>query len=69
MLAGGYGQSFPPPRLGAYLDLQRIGKYDILEQIGEGAMGRICRAHDPVLKRDVAIKTLRGAIQGDATMA
>ena len=39
------------------LDL-KIGRYQIQEEIGKGGMGRIYRAFDSELRRDVAIKTL-----------
>ena len=35
-----------------------IGKYHLLERIGQGAMGEVFRAHDPVLDRQVALKEL-----------
>lgn len=36
-----------------------LGPYVLREQIGSGAFGRVYRAHDPKLRRDVAIKELR----------
>ena len=37
---------------------QRIGKFEILREIGHGAMGEVFLARDPVIGREVAIKTL-----------
>ena len=44
--------------------MERIGKYKVLEEIGRGMMGRVYKAHDPVLNRYVAIKTM-SATPGD----
>src|ERR1039457_3900619 len=36
-----------------------IGKYEILSELGRGAMGVVFRAHDPAIDRQVAIKVIR----------
>lgn len=43
-------------------DLSAIGKYRIIELVGEGAMGVVYRAHDSVLDRTVAIKVMNESI-------
>jgi len=40
---------------------EKINQYKILEKIGEGAMGEVYKAHDPVLNRFVAVKTRAAA--------
>ena len=45
-----------------------IGKYQILESAGEGAMGCVYRARDTVLNRFVAIKVMNATIAGDKTL-
>jgi tRNA A-37 threonylcarbamoyl transferase component Bud32 len=39
--------------------LQQIGKFQIVRQIGQGAMGEVYLALDPHLARTVAVKTIR----------
>ena len=38
--------------------LEPLGRYEILEEIGRGAMGAVFRARDPLIDRVVAIKTI-----------
>ena len=43
----------------------RLGVYEVTDQIGQGGMGQVYRAHDTKLKRDVAIKVLPDAVAHD----
>ena len=42
-----------------------IGRYALKYQIGEGGLGRVFAAHDPLLSRLIAIKTLNVEISAD----
>src|SRR6476620_9532888 len=46
----------------AEINRPAIGKYHILELVGEGAMGVVYRATDSILDRTVAIKVMNEAI-------
>ncbi|HEX7706126.1 MAG TPA: protein kinase [Thermoanaerobaculia bacterium] len=39
--------------------MNQIGRYRLLERIGQGAMGEVFRAHDPNLDREVALKIIK----------
>jgi serine/threonine protein kinase len=38
--------------------MKTLGKYEVLEELGAGAMGKVFHGRDRVLQRDVAIKTI-----------
>ena len=40
-------------------DPKRLGKYDVVEALGKGAMGVVYKGFDPFIERFVAIKTIR----------
>src|SRR5690349_24993806 len=38
---------------------RKFGRYVVEQEIGDGAMGRVYRASDPLMKRLVAVKTVK----------
>jgi TolB-like protein len=47
----------------------RLGPYELLAQIGAGAMGTVFRAHDRRLNREVAVKVVAPTYSADSTEA
>jgi eukaryotic-like serine/threonine-protein kinase len=39
---------------------EKFGRYEVLGELGDGAMGRVYRAFDPIVRRSVAVKTIKG---------
>jgi len=44
---------------------RKIGKYEVIDRVGQGAMGVVYKARDPLMRRIVAIKTMSAEIASD----
>jgi serine/threonine protein kinase/HAMP domain-containing protein len=49
--------------------LREIGRFQVLSRLGQGAMATVYRAHDPEIKRDLAIKVLNQQYRRDPESA
>jgi serine/threonine protein kinase len=48
--------------------LKKLAKYEVLGELGHGAMGVVYRAHDPIINRPVALKTITTGVADDPAM-
>src|SRR5712692_1960964 len=52
----------------ARCELKRLGKYEIIGELGRGAMGIVYQARDPIISRKVALKTITSNIADDPNL-
>ena len=48
--------------------LKKLGKYEVLGELGHGAMGVVYRARDPMINRLVALKTITTSVADDPAL-
>jgi serine/threonine protein kinase len=47
----------------------KLGRYKVVYELGQGAMGTVFRGHDPSIDRQVALKTINVGVMGAAQEA
>jgi serine/threonine-protein kinase len=45
--------------------MEKLGRYEIREIVGEGAMARVYKAYDPEIDRTIAVKLLKAQLADD----
>ena len=48
--------------------MKKLGKFEIIQKVGQGAMGVVYKARDPMIDRVVALKTLTTGLASDANL-
>ena len=48
--------------------MKKLGKYEVLGELGHGAMGVVYRARDPIINRLVALKTITTGVADDPAL-
>jgi eukaryotic-like serine/threonine-protein kinase len=48
--------------------MKKLGKFEIIQKVGQGAMGVVYKAHDPMIDRIVALKTLTTGLSEDPNL-
>ncbi len=48
--------------------MNKLGKYELIQELGRGAMGIVYRARDPIINRLVALKTITKGVAEDPNM-